>query len=62
MTDYNKLWGTLLGAIAGLVAAYGLVPDSISDAWPVLVDSLLPVLGGLIGTFIAPKNTSPATE
>jgi len=58
MTDYNKLWGALLGAIAGLVAAYGLIPEALAESWPILVNSLVPVFGGLIGTFVSPKNTN----
>lgn len=58
MTDYNKLWGSLLGAIAGLVAAYGLVPEGFAEAWPAIVNSVIPVVGGLLGTFLAPKNTN----
>jgi hypothetical protein len=58
MTDYNKLWSALLGAVAGLVAAYGLVPDAFADSWPMLTTSLIPVLGGLLGTVLGPKNTN----
>jgi hypothetical protein len=57
MTDYNKLWGALLGAIAGLATAYGLIPDQLAEAWPAIVNSVIPVIGGLLGTFLAPKNT-----
>jgi hypothetical protein len=58
MTDYNKLWSNLIGAIVALVGAYFVIPPAFAEAWPVLTASLIPVVGGLIGTFIGPKNTN----
>lgn len=52
MAKYNKLWGSLLGAILGLAAAFGL-----DMAWftPELQSVAVGVLSAL-GAFLAPKN------
>lgn len=56
MNKYWKAWGSLIGAAVGVAAVYGLVPDGTDKQIADALNILGPVLGGVIGTYLAPKN------
>lgn len=56
MSTYNKLWGNLIGAVAGLGVAYGLVPADVGSQVTTAATVLIPIIFGLFGTYISPKN------
>jgi len=58
MSNYSKLFGSLIGGVVGMLAAFGLNLDWLT---PEVQTSIATVLGSLLGTFIAPAN-KPSVE
>lgn len=55
--SYSKLIGSIVGAAAGALVAFGVLPDSL--ATPELQASLVAVLSA-IATYLFPANKTPA--
>lgn len=55
--NYSKLIGSIVGAAAGALVAFGVLPDAL--ATPELQASLVAVLSA-IATFLFPANKTPA--
>jgi hypothetical protein len=58
MGKYSKAWGAFFGSVIGLGVAYGLIPDGLGSNIDTVLQALLPTVGGVIGTWRAPKNTN----
>ena len=56
MGTYSKAWGSLIGSAVAIAALYGLVPEETPAQVDSTLNALLPIIGGFIGTWIAPKN------
>jgi lysozyme family protein len=56
---YSKLIGSLLGALSAWAVAQGLIPDGLFP--PAQVEALATLLGAMVGTYLAPANTAPAS-
>ncbi len=56
MTAYNKLVGSVIGGIVGIIAMHFGLGEAFGASMQPLVDLLTPVLGAWLGTFLAPAN------
>lgn len=57
MQKYNKAIGAIIGGLVALGAAYLGAPDAASaPETTALINGLAGVIGGLFGTYVAPKN------
>lgn len=56
MGRYWKAWGSLAGSIVGVLAAYSLVPEGAESTVLEFFNIAGPVVGGVLGTWLAPKN------
>lgn len=56
MTNYNKLIGSIVGGVLGLLVAKFGLPAGLAD--PALVDAISAIIGSALGTFFAPKNAA----
>lgn len=54
MDKYNKLWGSIIGGVLGLIVAKFALPPELAS--PAVVDPLVTLLGAWFGTWVAPKN------
>lgn len=59
MNAYNKLIGSVLGGIVGLVLLRFGLQDSLGPVVQPYIDGLTPVVGAAIGTWLAPRNVHP---
>ena len=55
MKNYSKLIGSVVGAVIGLAAAFGLDVEWMT---PEVQGALVSVLA-IVGTFVAPSNKKP---
>jgi len=58
MGKYAKAWGTLIGAVVGVAAVHGFAPDGMGEQTELAVNTLFPILTGILGTIFSPKNTN----
>lgn len=56
MDRYWKAYGALAGSILGVVAAHGVLPTDQTSALAAAINTVLPVVGAVVGTIISPKN------
>lgn len=57
MSNINKLLGSIIGGVLGLLAAKFGLPEGIAS--PALVEPLAALLGSWVGVYFAPKNVEP---
>ena len=56
MSTYNKLWGSIVGGVLGLLATKFALPAGLLD--PAFADMLGGMIGSWVGTFFAPANAA----
>ena len=54
---FSKLFGSLIGALVTWAVANEFIPDGAISGTQ--IDMLATLVGGLIGTFLAPANAAP---
>lgn len=54
MTNYSKLFGSIIGGVVGLLVTTGTVSQDWAN--PELMGSLSTILGAAFGTYVAPAN------
>ena len=59
MGKYNKAVGSIVGGLAGILfVAFGLTETStVPVVYQPMVDTLVTLVTGALGTYIAPKNS-----
>lgn len=60
MSNYSKLFGSIIGGIVGLSTAAGVNADALIP--PEMQGALATLLGSMFGTWVAPKNAPPPTS
>lgn len=56
MNKYWKAYGALIGSAIGVAAVHGFVPEGAETHIVRTLETLGPIIGATIGTWLAPKN------